>query len=185
VANHEDVYNFQAQGAASIEAVLQNETTQPYFDMQINSGIPISSNTISSFPNVDIDDLIFSDGGDPNSLNAGTFGSYSIQPMNDASANQSLIPNPVPNLDRHTISANTFNPPGMRTAGKSRHRCQWSTCTKSFGRKSDLERHISTVHLKAKTYFCPVYGCSKSLRLGRPYSRLDKLQEHMRLKHAT
>jgi hypothetical protein len=44
-----------------------------------------------------------------------------------------------------------------------------------LGCPSTFTRKAATLHL------CPVLGCKKSF--GKPYSRKDKLQEHMRKKH--
>ncbi|PVH71636.1 hypothetical protein DL98DRAFT_596763 [Cadophora sp. DSE1049] len=55
-------------------------------------------------------------------------------------------------------------------------------CPSTFKRKADRDRHVQSWHNRATLHFCPVYGCEKSS--GKPYSRKDKLQEHMRKKHA-
>jgi hypothetical protein len=70
-----------------------------------------------------------------------------------------------------------------------RHACTWQGCNASFGRKADRDRHIATKHRNVRHYHCRVAGCPKSrgsntLRAWKGYSRMDKLQEHMRKKHA-
>jgi hypothetical protein len=61
--------------------------------------------------------------------------------------------------------------------------CNVLGCPSTFARKADRDRHVQSWHNCATLHFCPVLGCVKSL--GKPYSRKDKLQEHMRKKHAT
>ena len=58
-------------------------------------------------------------------------------------------------------------------------RCTWSGCKNmtSFGKQGDLERHISSVHLKDNKYKCPISSCS---RHQRGFPRKDKLKSHMR-----
>jgi hypothetical protein len=58
-----------------------------------------------------------------------------------------------------------------------------SDCTRSFGRKSDRDRHITSVHGTSQIfYLCPVVNCPKSQ--GKGYSRQDKVTEHLWKKHA-
>jgi len=75
------------------------------------------------------------------------------------------------------------------TIGPDRHPCTWQGCNATFSRKADRERHIATKHRHVRYYHCRVAGCPKSrgsnaLRAWKGYSRIDKLQEHMRKKHA-
>jgi hypothetical protein len=67
-----------------------------------------------------------------------------------------------------------------------RHPCNWQGCTVSFSRKADRDRHIITKHRNIRYYHCRIAGCNKSRGSGvwKGYSRTDKLQEHMRKKHA-
>jgi hypothetical protein len=48
-----------------------------------------------------------------------------------------------------------------------------------FGKKSDLKRHVATVHGKSG-FFCPIESC-KAITIGFP--RKDKLVKHMREEH--
>ena len=58
-------------------------------------------------------------------------------------------------------------------------RCTWNGCknTTPFGKQGDLERQISSMHLKDNRYKYPVTSCS---RHQRGFPRKDKLQSHMR-----
>ncbi|KAH8549170.1 C2H2 type zinc finger domain protein [Umbelopsis sp. PMI_123] len=38
--------------------------------------------------------------------------------------------------------------------------CNWSTCGKSFGRRSDLERHYR-IHINDRPFICTFHGCRK------------------------
>lgn len=54
-------------------------------------------------------------------------------------------------------------------------------CDKSFLRKSDLDRHLRAIHCK------PQFRCveSKCARHKKPFSRMDRLRDHMRIRHPT
>ncbi|CAG8977382.1 hypothetical protein HYALB_00007012 [Hymenoscyphus albidus] len=54
-------------------------------------------------------------------------------------------------------------------------------CYMAFSRDADRARHERSVHSPA-TFICPVTTCPK--HRGRPYSRQDKLTEHLWKKHA-
>ncbi|CAG8959359.1 hypothetical protein HYFRA_00001257 [Hymenoscyphus fraxineus] len=54
-------------------------------------------------------------------------------------------------------------------------------CYMIFSRDADRARHEQSVHSPA-TFICPVTTCPK--HTGRPYSRQDKLTEHLWKKHA-
>jgi hypothetical protein len=57
------------------------------------------------------------------------------------------------------------------------HRCPWPTCSirKPFRRRSDLNRHLASVHTGSRKHRCDVPGCEKA------YSRSDKLTAHKRI----
>ncbi|KAH6691809.1 hypothetical protein BKA61DRAFT_584818 [Leptodontidium sp. MPI-SDFR-AT-0119] len=63
-----------------------------------------------------------------------------------------------------------------------RYLCNVPGCPVTFKRKADRNRHVEPKHNNATLHLCPVRGCVKSL--GKPYTRKDKLQEHMWKKHA-
>ena len=57
------------------------------------------------------------------------------------------------------------------------HRCPWPTCSmgKPFRRRSDLNRHLASVHIGSRKHRCDVPGCEKA------YTRSDKLTAHKRI----
>jgi hypothetical protein len=58
--------------------------------------------------------------------------------------------------------------------------CTW--CPMTFKRKHERDRHAASVHgINHKVYLCHVNGCPKNR--GTPFSRQDKLTEHMWKKH--
>ncbi|KAH8591915.1 hypothetical protein B0O99DRAFT_597753 [Bisporella sp. PMI_857] len=65
-----------------------------------------------------------------------------------------------------------------------RYHCLWLGCTSSFARAADRKRHIRTQHDNPAHYHCPIVGCDKVRGRWKGYHRLDKLQEHMRKRHA-
>jgi hypothetical protein len=56
------------------------------------------------------------------------------------------------------------------------HRCPWPTCRtgKPFRRRSDLTRHLGSVHSGSRKHRCVFPGCEKA------YGRSDKLTAHRR-----
>ncbi|KAF4635575.1 hypothetical protein G7Y89_g2525 [Cudoniella acicularis] len=61
--------------------------------------------------------------------------------------------------------------------------CHQPNCFITFVRDSDRVRHEAAVHgVNQALHLCPIIGCPKNQ--GRPYSRADKLKEHMYNKHA-
>ncbi|KUJ06208.1 uncharacterized protein LY89DRAFT_744045 [Mollisia scopiformis] len=87
----------------------------------------------------------------------------------------SLNPTFVPAFDP------AFDPAFFDKLHEGRYWCEVLGCLSSFTRKADRDRHVRSWHNCATLHFCPVPGCKKSL--GKPYSRKDKLQEHMQKKH--
>ncbi|CZR61621.1 uncharacterized protein PAC_11518 [Phialocephala subalpina] len=60
-----------------------------------------------------------------------------------------------------------------------RVQCRWPGCNEDFTRKTDMERHYTTMHLQQNLYHCPIDGCqTKALRK-------DKLREHMVKRHGS
>jgi len=66
------------------------------------------------------------------------------------------------------------NPAPQRTP------CPWITCSETFVRATDVNRHIEAVHLGIK-HHCIWIGCSNNR--GNGYCRLEKLKSHQRQKH--
>ncbi|PMD53555.1 uncharacterized protein K444DRAFT_619087 [Hyaloscypha bicolor E] len=76
--------------------------------------------------------------------------------------------------------AASFAPISLTTPVVQRMPCSWPSCTESFTRPSDLQRHIEAVHLGIK-YHCLWIGCTNNG--GRGYCRAEKLRTHQRQKH--
>jgi hypothetical protein len=66
---------------------------------------------------------------------------------------------------------------------KARYECNWPGCDRTFSREADRDRHVRTKHGNARHYHCSQPGCNKGALYWRGYTRIDKLQEHMRKKH--
>ncbi|PVH67869.1 hypothetical protein DL98DRAFT_542830 [Cadophora sp. DSE1049] len=75
-----------------------------------------------------------------------------------------------------------FNPTVFDQPFNGRFLCNILGCPSTFTRKADRDRHVQSWHNRATLHLCPVHECEKSA--GKPYSRKDKLLEHMRKKHA-
>lgn len=61
-------------------------------------------------------------------------------------------------------------------------RTSCSTCLLTFGRKTDLERHLKSIHFdNHASNACFISGCDNNK--GKGYSRRDKLTEHQWRKH--
>jgi hypothetical protein len=79
-------------------------------------------------------------------------------------------------------SAQVFSPATAPVSIGSRIACTQPNCPATFGRASDLNRHLSAVHRNNQgAHLCPVFGCPKSQGAG--YSRADKVKEHLWKKH--
>jgi hypothetical protein len=63
--------------------------------------------------------------------------------------------------------------------------CTKEGCTSSFTRKADRDRHLDTQHGNVRHFHCHILGCNRGVGNWKGYSRIDKLQEHMRKKHAS
>ena len=80
----------------------------------------------------------------------------------------------------HSQMVASFAPIPLTTPVVQRMPCSWPTCTESFTRPSDLQRHIEAVHLGIK-YHCLWIGCPNNG--GKGYCRAEKLRTHQRQKH--
>jgi len=58
----------------------------------------------------------------------------------------------------------------------SNHRHACTQCNKRFGTRNDADRHLRSVHLKARPYICHETGCP---RREQPFSRKDNYQNHL------
>ncbi|KUJ14422.1 uncharacterized protein LY89DRAFT_138684 [Mollisia scopiformis] len=75
-----------------------------------------------------------------------------------------------------------FAPIPLTTQFVQRMPCSWPSCTESFTRPSDRQRHIEAVHLGIK-YHCFWIGCPNNG--GKGYCRAEKLKTHQRQKHGS
>lgn len=59
------------------------------------------------------------------------------------------------------------------------YKCQWEGCryTGTFGRSTELKRHLETQHISPNAFSCPFVECSKS------YNREDNLKSHLQRVH--
>ncbi|KAL5356397.1 hypothetical protein BJX96DRAFT_105859 [Aspergillus floccosus] len=80
---------------------------------------------------------------------------------------------PQPTRNRPTTGAQERSDTGL-------FRCQWKDCaySGSFGRRTELRRHVETQHLAPSAYRCSERGC------GRLFNRRDNLDEHLRRVHS-
>jgi hypothetical protein len=58
--------------------------------------------------------------------------------------------------------------------------CLWNDCHKPFKRRTDLDRHVQSMHLGI-TFHCTVFGCDNKGGMG--FSRADKLKVHEKEVH--
>jgi hypothetical protein len=66
-----------------------------------------------------------------------------------------------------------------KSTPESSWQCKWEGCTYagSFGRESDLLRHLRTKHISPGMHRCPWAKCP------RVFNRKDKMREHVRQAH--
>lgn len=74
-----------------------------------------------------------------------------------------------PQLNEPPLADDTTDPP--------RHVCQEQGCTSSFGRRSELQRHMRKHDGSSEAYSCPAQGCPRSG--SRSFKRSDKLKDHI------
>ncbi|PQE07362.1 C2H2 finger domain protein [Rutstroemia sp. NJR-2017a WRK4] len=82
-----------------------------------------------------------------------------------------------------TGPATAIQGPPTATQPAPGQRVPCTLCTRTFGRTSDLTRHMTSIHHVGPQvlHLCNVLGCPKSF--GRGYSRQDKLKEHLKKVH--
>jgi hypothetical protein len=117
-----------------------------------------------------------------------------VTPINDEQTSAPLVDisydmNVAVGMTHKPTAADLLDANQADKIGPDRHSCTWRGCNSSFSRKADRDRHITTKHRNVRYHHCRVAGCPKScgsnaLRAWKGYSRIDKLQEHMRKKHA-
>ncbi|KAJ5618663.1 hypothetical protein N7528_006774 [Penicillium herquei] len=78
-----------------------------------------------------------------------------------------------------TAESNAKSPPANETSRTARFHCDWPGCQYrgSFGRNTELQRHIKNLHVLPGSYKCPVPGCRVSC------NRDDNLKSHQRNVH--
>ncbi|KAJ5715417.1 uncharacterized protein N7483_012598 [Penicillium malachiteum] len=78
-----------------------------------------------------------------------------------------------------TAEPNARLPQTRKSSRTDRFECDWPGCRYpgSFGRNTELQRHIRTLHQLPKSYKCPASGCSVSC------NREDNLKSHQRNIH--
>jgi hypothetical protein len=69
------------------------------------------------------------------------------------------------------VAAHQVNPPSLRL----RHPCY---CAKSYNRKGDLKRHVTTAHLNPSSFLCHFDHCPRGIT-GNGFARKDKLTNHL------
>jgi hypothetical protein len=98
----------------------------------------------------------------------------------DNTANMMAFP-AAANVPTGPVAAISGPPAPIQSAPHQRVPC--TLCPGTFGRTSDLTRHITSVHHVGPRvlHLCTVLGCPKSFGTG--YSRQDKLKEHLKKAH--
>ncbi|KAJ5726843.1 hypothetical protein N7493_005870 [Penicillium malachiteum] len=78
-----------------------------------------------------------------------------------------------------TAEPNTKSPQTKEKSRTARFQCDWPGCqySGSFGRNTELQRHIKTLHVLPGSFKCPVSGCCVSC------NREDNLKSHQRNVH--
>jgi len=100
-----------------------------------------------------------------------------------------LLQQPLNTVYQDDAVANPVQAPTSTRAADAKYFCTVLGCTRSFGRKYDLNRHLKTIH-SGVIHWCPVTGCERSNRFagasrlaGVGFKRLDKLRGHMKKVH--
>lgn len=73
------------------------------------------------------------------------------------------------------------NSTASSSAQPLRHVCPFPQCMKSYNRKGDLTRHVTTAHQRPVSYLCHVYRCPRGIP-GNGFARKDKLVDHLTTK---
>jgi len=108
-----------------------------------------------------------------------------------------------------TKSSSSSSPLSTSSQSSTIH-CSWPTCQKEFKNRSDynhhcryhnlpfqcpscplrqatkseLNRHINSVHFPTEKYYCRIATCNRSLNgNGKPFSRQDGCRKHMKTRH--
>jgi hypothetical protein len=60
--------------------------------------------------------------------------------------------------------------------------CLWNDCHKKFSRRTDLDRHVQSIHIRINSH-CTVSGCDNNG--GKGFRRPDKLKAHEKKAHGS
>ncbi|OCK75329.1 hypothetical protein K432DRAFT_409116 [Lepidopterella palustris CBS 459.81] len=179
-------------GAGAGHSQMQNRPDLQVFNSRLSeaSPIPCSPAQAPALNNANLNP-------DANNFNINLNPEFTFPPIINLNhvVNNTLQPNmlPIPTATFPTIPILPVSaanppvpplpfPPPIQANGK--WLCTYSTdCTRLFTRNSDAERHIWTVHLKTKEYWCPAEGCSRSYGGRKPFPRADKCKEHAKKMH--
>jgi len=86
------------------------------------------------------------------------------------------------NLQPHSHSTNTtttaVSDENPNQQCQARHPCQHISCTKTYSRKGDLTRHITTFHARPSGWHCHIDRCPRGI-FGKGFPRKDKLVAHL------
>ncbi|KAJ5116747.1 hypothetical protein N7456_001095 [Penicillium angulare] len=87
-----------------------------------------------------------------------------------------------PKSDSNITNANETDRPYSKSGTPchtSTFQCHWKGCryNGTFGRSTELKRHVETQHISPNAFSCPYRGCNKS------YNREDNLKSHVRRAH--
>ncbi|MCJ1481505.1 hypothetical protein MMC06_001664 [Schaereria dolodes] len=77
----------------------------------------------------------------------------------------------------------TFTSPTPSTAN-DRTPCSYPSCSRTFKRCADMERHARKHEPTAQKYYCSVEGCKYGAANGKGFYRRDKLLSHVRNVHS-
>jgi hypothetical protein len=194
----DELYNFVEQSIASFSGGFQNFTSlepqlfdhfalsQPFllptqdFSNQVQGfGHPFDVRIVDYYPQGDLNGLVGQSFGTPNNGNQGLITSFEAGTINNQSPDQ------LSNITRQNCTRSSNSAKVVEgSSAKTRYLCSWIGCGRSFSRAADRDRHLRTNHGNARRYHCSEPNCNKGAGFFSGYSRVDKLQEHMRVKHA-
>lgn len=107
---------------------------------------------------------------------------YPLSSTPSAAFNINLTIQEPPNRDPNITNTNEIGQPYFTPETPchgSTFKCHWKGCryNGTFGRSTELKRHVETQHISPNAFKCPYRGCNKS------YNREDNLKTHVRRAH--